>query len=173
MSEDGISCSICREHFKSFVNKNDINLIVLNKKNLLNFFRGCHNEVNRKQGNKKVISYDEVIEFYSKDIVKGSKKYKWEDILSVEIGNVEQDGHRCILITKLFRNQELNSFPELFTKTFNYEYNRIYNLINNNEENHLGEKENKIICNNCQKKKILLRKFKNKMRKLLSNFKYF
>ena len=72
-----------------------------------------------KKYNKDIISYNQTIEFYSKDIFIESKKYKWEDILSVE-----QDGYQDTLILKLFRNKELQSFPEIFHLTFKYEYDK-------------------------------------------------
>ena len=123
MKEEGIPCSICRDHFIKFANSRVIDSVISGKKNLFTFFLDCHNEVNIQQ-KKRILLYDEAFDYYSKDIIIKNKKYKWENILSVEL-----DGNREILIITLFNNQKLNSFPKIFTNNFEKEYRRIQLLI--------------------------------------------
>ena len=62
-----LPCEKCRIHFAQNLLKYPLNDDVLSSRyNLINWLRNIHNEVNIEQ-NKKVWSYQEVIDYYSKD----------------------------------------------------------------------------------------------------------
>ena len=170
MITTGLTCPICRHHFDIFLKKKDLQEVLASKKNLVTFFLDCHNEVNILY-NKKKISYNDAFDYYSKDIIIKNKKYKWENILSVEL-----DGNRDLLIISLFNNQKLDSFPEIFTKTFSKEYDRIKLLIKSSEshldqnsektkkdESHLYQNSEKTKKDECPCNKKNIENFKNKL----------
>ncbi len=123
MQTDGIPCPLCRNHFKNFVKKNDMETVILEKKNLFTFFLNCHNDVNIMEG-KNLISYDEAFENYSKDIVIKCKEYKWDEILSVK-----EYGKQSLII-ELFNNNTLETFPDIFNIIYKDLYKKINNLLN-------------------------------------------
>lgn len=59
-----LPCNKCRDHISDYINNNPINDNILkNRENLIKWILGAQNNVN-KINNKKIISYDEFINYY-------------------------------------------------------------------------------------------------------------
>jgi len=65
-----IPCPKCREHYKENLQKYPLDDVLESKEKLVKWLIDIHNEVN-KSNNKKIYSYDEVIQKYDK-MYKGS-----------------------------------------------------------------------------------------------------
>jgi len=63
-----LPCMNCREHFAQNLIKYPLNNTVLNSpENLINWVINFNNEVNKITGNKKIITYDNIIKHYNKE----------------------------------------------------------------------------------------------------------
>ena len=97
MGKDGLKCRNCTNHFRNYISNKNIEIIVTNKNNLVNFFIDLHNNVNRMNG-KIEYKKEEVYELY-KDLEKISNEL--EEKYELNINN--------LLITN-----KINEFPDIY-----------------------------------------------------------
>lgn len=97
MEKDGLKCRNCTNHFRNYISNKNIEIIVANKNNLVNFFIDLHNNVNRMNG-KIEYKKEEVYELY-KDLEKISNEI--EEEYGLNINN--------LLITN-----KINKFPDIY-----------------------------------------------------------
>lgn len=99
LSGDGLTCNNCRRHFIKYLSDKNREKIGSNKEELINFFLGLHNNIN-KRNNKKEWSKKEVKEFY-----KDSERISNELILNLDIN-----------IISLLKTREIDKFPDIYNK---------------------------------------------------------
>jgi len=76
---DVLPCPGCSEHYKQNINNNPIQLD--NKKSLMKWLIGVHNEVNKSIG-KKIMEYEDVIKYY-RDVYEGQTENTMYIIFSI------------------------------------------------------------------------------------------
>ena len=61
-----IPCVSCKQHYKKYLDKHELERICSSRDTLFNFLVDIHNQVNRRN-NKKIVSYAEAREMYTRE----------------------------------------------------------------------------------------------------------